>query len=1027
MTGNIIGEEFKPYVNKQIQSRQLKHGSGLSSNRSVEDINYLSNRNAWIKMASSVSIEEKQRLTNLDSSISEEFMTMGLARKAVLFNALTSQNFEFNKDDNKDLSGKFISYNQRYGIGDGSVWNESAYGLGGTNFGLQPLPGITSISIDTVNRGSIRKATVTLKAYNKFQFELIELLYLRLGFTMMLEWGWDKYLNDKTSKVEPIRNTIIEDWWFAKNEKFVSQLDVLSKIEEMREIYCGNYDGFFGKVSNYNWHFNSDGSYDISINLITLGDVIESLQVRVAATSNFLPTDSDNPIASSMGQTTIEQWLFNKISNENNFQPKSDYIQIGMVAVHDDEEENDPNAAPYKYYVSFNEFIRQLTQLCVPVIKNGNKKEPQLYFDNYINEILVKLFPNQIAIDPRVCLFNPYLSKKDFKEIKSDMSNNLKQYVIDYKQNGIMYGQLMNLYLNFDFIIQTLKSTTGDGKLSLYKFLENICNGLNSAMGGVNKIQPIIKDDNYITFIDQALQSSSNLRNENDKALIEVYGYNMGDKKNPGITSNFVKKIDFETKLSKETSTMISIGATAVNNETSIKNGDATAFYKWNEGLVDRFNQQITDPSEEALEITQAVKEQTSFGIDLKPKYGIQMGLKYYGVSYIGNKDFNQLNWIQITTYVEEYMKKDPVFPLASNETKIAYDITQLELAERAEIAKKAVQSTESFKTNSLTGYIAYLIDTFGGTSAEKVSGDEGVINYTNPESAQCFSFNPQFIDKGKTLYKAYISAKALQKYNEVKEQSSQIGFLPLEFTLTTDGISGMKIYNKLNISQDFLPKNYPKSFDFIVTKLNHKVDQSGWDTEIGTLSTSNIDDKLDEGGNDNLIVTAESPCGTKYPELKIIPIPAKDIFPIKTIASYLKKNHPQNGKAVFAIMMAESAKHGPSNFSSAGGNNFAGVQTDAGRWGGNPKFSGQFCRRDSSKRSRMFASFDTVNDFLDFMVDRVKNKGFKPNQTADEWTLLYIRTWWSPFGKEKMIKGTPDYNNKLLIYKSAEKTYNQS
>ena len=62
----------------------------------------------------------------------------------------------------------------------------------------------------------------------------------------------------------------------------------------------------------------------------------------------------------------------------------------------------------------------------------------------------------------------------------------------------------------------------------------------------------------------------------------------------------------------------------------------------------------------------------------------------------------------------------------------------------------------------------------------------------------------------------------------------------------------GMKIYNKLNISQDFLPSNYPKSFDFIVTKLNHKIDIKGWETEIGTLSTSNIDDILYEEDGDN-------------------------------------------------------------------------------------------------------------------------------------------------------------------------------
>ena len=57
MTGNIIGEEFQEYVLDQIQSRQKLQGKGIDGTpRSAQDINYLSNRNAWIKMASSVSV-----------------------------------------------------------------------------------------------------------------------------------------------------------------------------------------------------------------------------------------------------------------------------------------------------------------------------------------------------------------------------------------------------------------------------------------------------------------------------------------------------------------------------------------------------------------------------------------------------------------------------------------------------------------------------------------------------------------------------------------------------------------------------------------------------------------------------------------------------------------------------------------------------------------------------------------------------------------------------------------------------------
>lgn len=895
MTGNIIGEEFKEYVNKQIQSRQKMHGSGLSSNRTPEQINYLSNRNAWIKMASSVSIEEDIRITNIKLPDAEGYKGINLAKKSILFNTLV----DFTSGGGLDNANKYILpvYNTRYGIGDGSIWNNSAYGLGGTQFGLQPPPGITSISINTVNRGSIRKATVTMKAYNKFQFELIELLYLRLGFTMLLEWGWNKYINDDISefKVENLGNTLIEDYWFNEWNNNATQRTVLKFIEDYREFFNGNYDGFFGKVCNYKWEFQSDGSYDIKLDLITLGDVVESLQTRIAATSNFLPSGSDNPIASSMGQTTVDQWLFNKLSNENNFQPKTNYIiisdqmtfQEGMSADFSDLDnkystkqslskpsstqtrfENIP--LQYKYYVTFGEFIKQIKYLCIPYIKNGTTQEPQLYFDEDIEHTLVKLFPNQISIDPRVCLFNPYWSKKDFKNLDSQMDY-LKPYVINYNNKGIMYGQLMNLYLNFDFIIQTLKSNVNGKNLSLYKFLENICDGINSAIGGVNKIQPIIKDDNIITFIDQALQSSPTLNggDKNDKALIEVYGYNQTDK-----TSNFVKNILFETKLTKETSAMISIGATAGGSETSIKNGDATAFSKWNEGLKDRFCQQIIDPSEIPVEVPQDIKEQT-IG-DITANIILKRGGKY---DYIIKKYYPDLEtnnplisnekipYNEIGLLVDEYIKKLPSqLTLTVKSKQAAYEIAKLEIAKRVENNKNKIKSLESYQTDSITAYLKYIIDAFGGTSSETIYYDNKLFQY-NSSIKLYYNFDKQFIEKGQTLYKTYISAKSLQKYqetserNKIKEQSSQIGFLPLEFTLTCDGISGMKIYNKLNISQDFLPSNYPESFDFLIVKLNHKVDQNGWDTEIGTLSTSNIDDVLDEGSIEkNNLVVNENP-----------------------------------------------------------------------------------------------------------------------------------------------------------------------
>jgi hypothetical protein len=118
----------------------------------------------------------------------------------------------------------------------------------------------------------------------------------------MLEWGWDKYLDfaSNTSNeivLNDVRNTIIEDLWFTTSG--TSQIGMINEIEKYRIQYAGNYDGFFGKVSNFTWNFNPDNSYDISIDLITIGDVIESLKVNTSSKLMGLPTGTAAPPSGS--------------------------------------------------------------------------------------------------------------------------------------------------------------------------------------------------------------------------------------------------------------------------------------------------------------------------------------------------------------------------------------------------------------------------------------------------------------------------------------------------------------------------------------------------------------------------------------------------------------------------------------------------------------------------------------------------------------------------------------------------------
>ena len=178
--GNLIGEPIKDVILKQIDNRQKMQGAGYNSEsvkRDPEVLNYLNNRNAWIKMASGVAISGSAGIDKLrgifaqsqDKVATEEDISAledkGLAEKLVLFNTIQS----VNENDPK----KQQPYISRSGIRKDNLFSNSLDkmygGLGGNSQGLQPVGGITDFTVESLNRGSIRKATVNIKVYNKFQ------------------------------------------------------------------------------------------------------------------------------------------------------------------------------------------------------------------------------------------------------------------------------------------------------------------------------------------------------------------------------------------------------------------------------------------------------------------------------------------------------------------------------------------------------------------------------------------------------------------------------------------------------------------------------------------------------------------------------------------------------------------------------------------------------------------------------------------------------------------------------------------
>jgi hypothetical protein len=183
---NIIGENIEPFVSEQINVRQQIYGS---INRTPEQLQYLNSRNAFIKLVSSVDIISPNDFIRQDPNselynVVKNYPGNNLARRFVLYNGVTDTISNINKAGLPDSD---------------SLINNSAYGLGGLTFGYRPMPGIVSADIKSENRGSLKTATLKIKAWNRPQFEIVDLLYLRLGYTILLEWGNTIYFTKKNN------------------------------------------------------------------------------------------------------------------------------------------------------------------------------------------------------------------------------------------------------------------------------------------------------------------------------------------------------------------------------------------------------------------------------------------------------------------------------------------------------------------------------------------------------------------------------------------------------------------------------------------------------------------------------------------------------------------------------------------------------------------------------------------------------------------------------------------------------------
>lgn len=816
---NIIGESFDDYVKTQVDVRQKVLGL---TNRRPEDLVYLNSKTAWLRLASSVNINKEYFSNTNPNSDLQNLTDDKLARKFILLGGTS------------DDGGSLATGN--FGAEQSSIFDNQTYGLGGIeDYGFKPLPGLNSAKITSYNRGSLRKATIKITANNPQQFYIIDTLYMKLGYTVLLEWGWTIYKDNKGVNQTAPNNNVFNA--FLKGTTFNN---ILAELERARISTSCNQDGFIGYVTNFRWSFSQDGLYDIEIDVVSVGSVIESLNInKVYPFSTLLTTNSD--IVSS--QTTAP----------------------GGVSVFPSE------------ILAGGEGIRVLPNVVVPTLESKTIKNKLVNFLFYCERRLDEdaFFKNswKVPLVKNISTINtPIVGPAGVPTNVSTVGpvgpTGPQGFIGPQgpvNSNGQILGTNLTVYeLNtYDFIDKKYKNTpifgykplNPDGStriddgikrfyyIKLGALLDYINKELVIYSSNSNEKIEIIKIDTSLN--NEFYLPPLSLSGDPDVCVVPfIYydGINYNEWKDNEFYTYDVKSKDKLAEGFKGNLMHLWVGLDFIKNLfPNTENENSEVFlYNFLENLMLGINRALGGINKFEIvydEVRNLVKI-----IELTNIPGNKFKTSLINVSGIYPNDKGSfVKNITLSSELSNQMASMVAIGAQAQGIKIPQDSTAFS------------KWYEGLKDRIIPYKLDSSEEVVKGTSPTQSNDDIGVQLYNK------YSENIQkLIELITNVYDTQhstdetinslrsINSELTQYRNGLFVQNDVIGiqgFIPLNMNLTLEGISGIKIYQKFNITQDILPPLYPKKLNFLIRGIDHEIDRSGWRTNIQTFATGTDQD----------------------------------------------------------------------------------------------------------------------------------------------------------------------------------------
>jgi muramidase (phage lysozyme) len=501
---SIFKNTFSESVKKQLENRQK-----AALKRDAKSIQYLNSRNAWVRMESSVDV-------NNDNG--------DLADRYVMFGGIIGPSYDKTRYTREGVTNN--STNQSIGA---AYSNQSPKGEPYLR-GIKPMPGIISVDVKSKTAyGSLREIVVKFQCWDIKQLEDLELLYMRPGYTVLIEWGWAPYL-DNNSPYELV--TKKPTFYEIINKPSPSKDQIWKDLFQKSKDSGGNYDAMFGYVRNYSWTARPDGGYDCETTIISIGEVIESLKANYVSPQSI--SNASTPIFEEFNSSlTLNDIKLNDYYQKNTlagiwaeiyFKLRSGVTTSGYnsyenkilsstsVLKNQTSIVSLPSLKPlstsidslsfnsqYQVYITLEGFIKILEKYIIPEDNKGNKLIKLSLDNNEGEDLLCLAHPLQVSVNPTVCLIKSPLWSNKGTSIQ-DVTVNAAKSNSTIKAASDVFQKLLENETN----VQIVKIAASAANLGANK--ETIVGSIAGAFTKLfsdnnNIINAILKIDNNNTYI----------------------------------------------------------------------------------------------------------------------------------------------------------------------------------------------------------------------------------------------------------------------------------------------------------------------------------------------------------------------------------------------------------------------------------------------------------------------------------------------------------------------------------------------